>query len=66
MVYDAGKSVTGRNMWLYLEDIPVGWLPWFYYPLNTNYGLRMLPGYTGRWGTFLLTKYVYDIYDETG
>ena len=66
MFYETGKSVSGKNLWLYLEDIPVGWLPWFYYPLNTNYGLRMLPGYTSRWGTFLLTKYVYDIYDETG
>ena len=66
LVYDTEKSVTGSNLWLYFEDIPVLWFPWFYYPMNTDYGLRMLPGYTSRWGAFLLTKYVYDIHDEAG
>lgn len=66
IVYDTDVSVTGSDLWLYLEDIPVFYLPWFYYPLNTKYGLRFLPGYSGRWGGFLLSKYVYDIHEETG
>ncbi|MBQ9740364.1 MAG: hypothetical protein IJV91_05430 [Kiritimatiellae bacterium] len=66
LVYDTGKSVTGSGLWLYFEDIPVFWLPWFYYPMNTNYGFRFLPGYTKRWGGFFLSSYVYDIHEEFG
>lgn len=66
IVYDTDTSVTGSNLWLYFEDIPVFWLPWFYYPLNTNYGFRFLPGYTKRWGAYFLSAYVYDIHEECG
>ena len=66
IVYDTDVSVTGSNLWLYYEDIPVFWLPWFYYPLNTNYGFRFLPGYTKRWGLYFLSGYVYDIHEEFG
>ena len=47
-------------------DMPVLWLPWMYYPLNTNYGLRFLPGYMNRWGCYFLSGYVYDIANESG
>jgi lipopolysaccharide assembly outer membrane protein LptD (OstA) len=50
-----------KNAVLRLWDMPVMWMPYWYYPLETDYGLRVMPGYTGRWGTFLLTKYVYPI-----
>lgn len=66
IVYDTDVSVTGSNLWLYFKDLPVFWLPWFYYPLNTNYGLRFLPGYSSRWGVFFLSGYVYDIHEEFG
>lgn len=65
-VYETEKSITARNVWLYFEDIPILWLPWAYYPLNTNYGFRFLPGYTSRWGCYFLSGYVYDIYNEPG
>jgi len=64
--YDTDTSVTGSDLWLYFEDMPVFWLPWFYYPLNTNYGFRFLPGYTKRWGAYFLSGYVYDIHEEFG
>lgn len=66
LTYDTDVSVTGSNLWLYFEDLPVFWLPWFYYPLNTNYGFRFLPGYTKRWGGYFLSAYVYDIQEEFG
>ena len=47
-----------------LFDVPVLWVPYWYYPLNTEYGLRVLPGYTSKWGGYLLTGYVYDIWNE--
>ena len=66
IIYDTDKSVTGSDLWLYFKNIPVFWLPWFYYPMNTNYGFRFLPGYTKRWGGFFLSGYVYDLHEEYG
>ena len=54
------------NMSVRLWDVPVAWLPWAWKPLNTDYGFRFLPGYTSRWGTYLLSKYVYDLAGDTG
>ena len=65
-IYETDKAVTASNVWLYFEDIPVFWLPWAYYPLNTNYGFRFMPGYTGRWGCYFLSGYVYGIHNEFG
>ncbi len=64
--YETDRAIIARDTWLYFEDVPVFWLPWMYYPLNTNYGLRFLPGYTHRWGCYFLSGYVYDINNETG
>jgi hypothetical protein len=50
-----------RDMWVYLWDVPVMWMPYWYYPLDTDYGWRVMPGYTSRWGAYLLSKYVYHI-----
>ncbi len=50
-----------RNVWLNLFEYPVFWFPYFWYPLETDYGIRVMPGYSSRWGTYLLTKYVYPI-----
>lgn len=50
-----------RNAWLRFYEIPVLWLPYFYYPLNTDCGFSWMPGYSGRWGAFLLTKYTYHL-----
>jgi lipopolysaccharide assembly outer membrane protein LptD (OstA) len=54
-----------RNAWVRLWDVPVMWLPYWYYPMDTDYGWRVMPGYTSRWGAYLLTKYVYGIYGST-
>ncbi len=55
------SSVTGRDMWLKVFGVPVAWVPYWWQPLNTDYGWRVMPGYRSRWGGYLLTKYVYDI-----
>ena len=65
-IFETEKSITASNVWLYFMDIPVFWLPWAYYPLNTNYGFRFLPGYTSRWGCYFLSGYVYDLINENG
>ena len=62
--YIQDKAVLVKNAWLRYMDVPVLWVPMWYYPLNTDYGLRAMPGYRSRWGGFLLTKYVYNLYDD--
>ena len=62
--YIQDKAVVVKNAWLKYEDVPVFWVPAWYYPLNTDYGLRVMPGYRSRWGGFILTKYVYDLVNE--
>ena len=59
--FSEGHYVLFRNMWVHMWDVPVMWLPYWYYPMDTDYGLRVMPGYTSRWGGYLLTKYVYHI-----
>ena len=55
------RYVLLRNAWLRMWDVPVMWLPYWYYPMDTDYGWRVMPGYTSRWGVSLFTKYVYGI-----
>ena len=62
--YTDGKEVVAENMVLRLFEIPVFWVPYWWQPLNTDYGWRVMPGYRTRWGAYLLTKYVYDITDD--
>ena len=65
--YRDGKYVRAKNVWLYMFNVPVLWVPYWYYPIDDVEGLRMMVGQTGRWGWFLMTKYVYNIYtSETG
>ena len=60
--YKDEEYVILRNAWLKFYEIPIFWLPWMYYPLDTaNYGFSWMPGYTGRWGAYLLTKYGYHL-----
>ena len=62
--YLENRAAIVKDAWAYLFDVPVLWVPYWYYPLNTDYGLRVMPGYTSRWGGYLLTGYVYDIWNE--
>ncbi len=62
--YTDGKEVVADDMVLRVCDIPVFWVPFWWQPLNTDYGWRVMPGYRSRWGAYLLTKYVYDITED--
>ena len=62
--YREQHSVTVKDAWIRMWDIPVLWVPYWYYPLNTDYGFRFMPGYTSRWGGYILTGYVYDLINE--
>lgn len=65
--YLDGKYIKGRNQTLRMFGLPLLWVPYWYYPIGEIEGLRMMPGYTSKWGGYLLTKYVYHIAgDRTG
>lgn len=55
------ESIVLRGILVKFYEIPILWWPYIYYPLETDYGIRVMPGYTSRWGAYLLTKYVYPI-----
>ena len=48
--------------WLF--GVPVAYLPYVYRDLDTHYGLRLIPGYTSRWGAYILGGYIYNVYDS--
>lgn len=59
--YKEHDYVILRNAWLNFYEIPILWLPYLYYPLETDCGFSWMPGYTGRWGAYLLTRYQYHL-----
>lgn len=61
VTYREGKHVVLKDLVLRAWGVPVLWLPYWYYPLDTDYGWRVMPGYSSRWGGYLLTKYVYGL-----
>ena len=56
VVYREGKEVVARDMTLKMFGLPVFWVPYWWQPLDTDYGWRVMPGYRSRWGAYLLTK----------
>ncbi len=62
--YKDNHHISLKRSWVYLYDVPVFWMPYWYYPLNTDYGLRFVPGYRSRWGLYFLSGYIYNIYNE--
>ena len=58
---DACREAIIRSATLRLFEVPVFWFPYWWQPLDTDYGWRVVPGYRSRWGAFLLTKYVYTL-----
>lgn len=59
--YKDAKYIAGRNLWLEFYEIPIFYLPYFYYPLDSECSFRIMPGWTERWGAYVMTKYNYDI-----
>ncbi|MGN0847612.1 MAG: hypothetical protein ACI4RA_09545 [Kiritimatiellia bacterium] len=62
--YIQDQAILAKDVWLYHWGLPVAWLPIWYQPLNTDYGLRVVPGYRSRWGGFVLTKYNYSLIED--
>ena len=50
--------------WLF--GVPFAYLPYWYRDIDTHYGFRLVPGYTSKWGAYMLGGYVYNIYEAPG
>lgn len=50
------RRATGRFL-----GVPLLWMPYYYRDLNTDYGWRIMPGYTSKWGAYLRLGYVYPL-----
>ena len=61
VTYRAHEEIVAKGMTLRMFGLPVAWVPYWWQPLETDYGWRVMPGYTSRWGAFLLSKYVYHL-----
>ena len=48
--------------WLF--GVPFAYLPYWFRDIDTHYGFRLVPGYTSRWGAYLLGGYVYNMYES--
>ena len=59
--YKDREFVELRNAVGRVFGLPVVWMPYYYRDLNTRYGWRVTPGYTGKWGAYLSLGYVYPI-----
>ena len=59
--YRQNDYVLLRNAWLRFFEVPIFWLPYMYYPLDTKCGFSWMAGYMSRWGGYLMTKYRYHL-----
>jgi lipopolysaccharide export system protein LptA len=57
-----GEYVTIRNGVPYLFGVPFFYFPYMYRSLDVDYGVRVYPGYTSRWGAYVLFAYTLNLY----
>lgn len=61
MRYKSQEFIELRSATFRLFDVPLLWAPYYYRDLNSHYGWRIRPGFSSKWGAYLLTGYVYPI-----
>jgi len=47
------------NVTLYIGRTPVFWFPYVYQSLDKEQGFNLAPGYSSRWGAYLLSSYTF-------
>jgi len=63
--YKEHEYVILRNAWLTFCEVPILWLPYMWYPLETDCGFTWVPGWTSQWGGYMLTRTSYDIVGDS-
>jgi lipopolysaccharide assembly outer membrane protein LptD (OstA) len=54
-------EVVFSDVTLYVGRTPIFWFPYVYQSLNKEQGFTITPGYTSKWGAFLLGNYTFPI-----
>lgn len=62
--YKDNDYVEVYNAVPWLFGVPVGYLPYWYRDIDKHYGFRLIPGYTSKWGAYVLGGYVYNVYES--
>lgn len=62
--YKDNDYVEVYNAVPWLFGVPVGYLPYWYRDIDKHYGFRLVPGYTSKWGAYVLGGYVYNVYES--
>lgn len=60
--YQGEHYLKVRDVVVRAWNVPLLWVPYWYYPLDEGNGWRVMPGYTSRWGAYLMSKYVYHLW----
>lgn len=55
------RVVRAKNARFYLWRIPFFWMPYFKYDMDRHSNWDIVPGYSSRWGAFMLVGYNYRI-----
>ncbi len=55
--------LKARDAVLYLGSLPIFYVPYWYRDFEHHYGFRFVPGYSSRWGAYLLSAYVFRMVD---
>lgn len=53
--------VVFSNVSVYIGKTPVFWFPYVYQSLNKEQGLTFTPGYSSKWGAYLLNTYTFPL-----
>lgn len=59
-----GDHVVLSDAQLIIGETPVFWFPFYYQSLNRNDGFSFVPGFDGRWGGYLLTRFGFPISEK--
>ncbi|MBQ7667409.1 MAG: LPS assembly protein LptD [Kiritimatiellae bacterium] len=59
-----GDDVTGWDVVPHLFGVPFFFYPYYWKDLSRHYGFRFQPGYTHKWGAFLLSTYKLPILND--
>ncbi len=56
------QYISAFNMVYYLRGVPFFYLPYYWFDTNRSGKWDFVPGYSSRWGAFLLSSYSYNVH----
>lgn len=63
-IYPKNRIIL-RDVTFRVGRVPILYFPYIYQPLDNDFGFQLTPGYTSRWGAFMLTYFGFPISEAT-